>query len=493
MKRSFILLVFMTAVLCMTAQMARQSVGFEQKSSQQHLKTHAPIAQKYAELLKRVEKTTAPAQTRGNDWWEPDTIVSDRGEYDGMGREIFSYNAQGLVASRLFQMQNGRSWENFFRYAYTYDASDNLLSELWQMWENNSWKNVMQDVYTYDGYNNMETSLSQYWDDSAWMNSWYGIFTYDENNNLLTEMWQIWVDDDWENNMQTTYTYNEYNNPLTETDQLWNEAWINDYLYTYSYSGNKPMHILGQMWEDDDWVNDYQADATYDGENVAQVIFQAWDGEQWENDERLSFSYENNNLTKELLEGWTVTNTWEPYYETTYTYDSNNNQTEIVSQYYDWDEEAWIPEYKTTRQYDANNNAHTVENWIWENQWEPDANDCSFFYNNMQSEMWTYAQIATISYIKVNNPNAINDPAQEIAVSVFPNPTSGELRIEMCDMRYEICDIQIFDTFGRKLQVSNLKSQISNPQINIAHLPAGIYFVRIQTENGVVVRKVVKN
>jgi len=77
-------------------------------------------------------------------------------------------------------------------------------------------------------------------------------------------------------------------------------------------------------------------------------------------------------------------------------------------------------------------------------------------------------------------------------ISVYPNPTGGELRIEMCDMRYEICDIAIFDTFGRKLQVSNLKSQISNHQIDISHLPTGIYFLRIQTENGVVVQKVVK-
>ena len=77
-------------------------------------------------------------------------------------------------------------------------------------------------------------------------------------------------------------------------------------------------------------------------------------------------------------------------------------------------------------------------------------------------------------------------------IRIYPNPTDGELRVEMCDMRYEICDITIFDTFGRKLQVSNLKSQISNHQIDISHLPNGVYFLRIQTENGVVVRKVVK-
>jgi hypothetical protein len=40
-------------------------------------------------------------------------------------------------------------------------------------------------------------------------------------------------------------------------------------------------------------------------------------------------------------------------------------------------------------------------------------------------------------------------------------------------------------------QISNLKSQISN-QIDISHLPAGIYFVKIRTETGEEIKKVVK-
>ena len=87
---------------------------------------------------------------------------------------------------------------------------------------------------------------------------------------------------------------------------------------------------------------------------------------------------------------------------------------------------------------------------------------------------------------------------------VYPNPTTGELRIENGEWRKEngewrmekgewrIENIEIFDVFSRKLsQISNLKSQISN-QIDISHLPAGIYFVKIRTETGEVVKKVVK-
>ena len=74
--------------------------------------------------------------------------------------------------------------------------------------------------------------------------------------------------------------------------------------------------------------------------------------------------------------------------------------------------------------------------------------------------------------------------------SVYPNPTTGELRIDNGELRIEMSDMryEIFDIHGRKMpQVSNLKSQISN-QINISHLAAGIYFLQV---NGVVA-KVVK-
>jgi M6 family metalloprotease-like protein len=72
-------------------------------------------------------------------------------------------------------------------------------------------------------------------------------------------------------------------------------------------------------------------------------------------------------------------------------------------------------------------------------------------------------------------------------VRIFPNPTTGELSIEMCDMRYEICDIEIFDIFGKKVS----HPTISHP-ISTSHLPSGIYFLRITTETGVITKKIVK-
>jgi len=72
------------------------------------------------------------------------------------------------------------------------------------------------------------------------------------------------------------------------------------------------------------------------------------------------------------------------------------------------------------------------------------------------------------------------------SVTVYPNPTSGELRIE--SGKWKIKSVAIFDLYGR---MQNVKFSIEN-RLDISHLPAGIYFVRISTEAGEVIKKVFK-
>ena len=74
-------------------------------------------------------------------------------------------------------------------------------------------------------------------------------------------------------------------------------------------------------------------------------------------------------------------------------------------------------------------------------------------------------------------------------ITIHPNPTTGKLKIENGELKIE--NVEIFDVYGRKLQskIVNLQSKIV---IDIAHLTAGIYFVKISTDVGEVVKKVVK-
>ena len=76
-------------------------------------------------------------------------------------------------------------------------------------------------------------------------------------------------------------------------------------------------------------------------------------------------------------------------------------------------------------------------------------------------------------------------------VEVYPNPTDGQLIIDNGELTID--NVEIFDLLGKTVfQLSTLNSQLST-QIDISHLPTGVYFIQIQTENGMIVRKVVKN
>ena len=112
---------------------------------------------------------------------------------------------------------------------------------------------------------------------------------------------------------------------------------------------------------------------------------------------------------------------------------------------------------------------------------------CSFFIkkyycfqNNITIE---------ISYTKVR-PTKIPELPKEENIVLYPNPTTGELHIQISDMRYVTSDIVIYDIFGRIQTIG--KSEIGKSEINISHLPAGIYFVKIGTGKEVISRKVVK-
>jgi len=66
-----------------------------------------------------------------------------------------------------------------------------------------------------------------------------------------------------------------------------------------------------------------------------------------------------------------------------------------------------------------------------------------------------------------------------------------------------IFDVEIFDVMGRMvmtvavetLRATSLQSDIgqSHIEINISHLPAGVYFIKITTDKGTVTKKVMKN
>jgi len=88
-------------------------------------------------------------------------------------------------------------------------------------------------------------------------------------------------------------------------------------------------------------------------------------------------------------------------------------------------------------------------------------------------------------------------------IEIYPNPTTGELRIRKqrsalanYETTFSVCQlgiegVEIYDIMGKKLSTVNYQLSTVN-SIDISHLPSGIYFVKITTEKEVVTKKVVK-
>jgi len=96
----------------------------------------------------------------------------------------------------------------------------------------------------------------------------------------------------------------------------------------------------------------------------------------------------------------------------------------------------------------------------------------------------------------------------ELQIMVYPNPTTGELRVQ--SSKFKIQSIVIFDVYGRNVvtcSASQLYPETKFPSnslegwqpqadgvvVNISHLPNGIYFLQTQTERGVVTKKIAKH
>jgi hypothetical protein len=73
------------------------------------------------------------------------------------------------------------------------------------------------------------------------------------------------------------------------------------------------------------------------------------------------------------------------------------------------------------------------------------------------------------------------------SINVYPNPTTGELKIESGML--SVKNVEIFDVIGKKVFMFQV---FSETVLNISHLQGGFYFVRISTEAGEVMRKVLK-
>ena len=112
--------------------------------------------------------------------------------------------------------------------------------------------------------------------------------------------------------------------------------------------------------------------------------------------------------------------------------------------------------------------------------------DCSFDLHFVESASYRYEPITIGSGGEVG----VVETQCIASLQVFPNPTTGKLRIENGELRIE--NLSIFDVYGRRQKIEYRISDIGKSDINISHLQSGIYFIKIKTENQTITKKIIK-
>ncbi|MFI5163981.1 MAG: T9SS type A sorting domain-containing protein [Bacteroidia bacterium] len=76
----------------------------------------------------------------------------------------------------------------------------------------------------------------------------------------------------------------------------------------------------------------------------------------------------------------------------------------------------------------------------------------------------------------------------KFSVEVYPNPTSGKFTIKSDAL--QITNVEIYNVLGEKIYSST--QQISNSVIDISFQPSGVYFLKLETDKGIAVKKILK-
>lgn len=85
---------------------------------------------------------------------------------------------------------------------------------------------------------------------------------------------------------------------------------------------------------------------------------------------------------------------------------------------------------------------------------------------------------------------AIHDVVDGISMTMFPNPTEGLFNINMINTNNVEVEVQVVDAIGKVIDSKQLNGYDIRTSFDLTTRPAGIYFVRILTDGGILTKRI---
>ena len=93
--------------------------------------------------------------------------------------------------------------------------------------------------------------------------------------------------------------------------------------------------------------------------------------------------------------------------------------------------------------------------------------------------------------ITIRDVTSVKSPFQSDALTLYPNPTSGMLNLEIDDPSFRVGEIQIFDPFGKLVFAQPFQPSVSN-SLDVSELSPGVYVLHLKFSERQMVKKFIK-
>jgi hypothetical protein len=86
---------------------------------------------------------------------------------------------------------------------------------------------------------------------------------------------------------------------------------------------------------------------------------------------------------------------------------------------------------------------------------------------------------------KIENGDAISENTDN-DISIYPNPAKDFVKLSAVGI--QLSAVKVYNCLG--MMIEEIKVNANEAEINILDYKAGVYFINIETENGVIVKQV---
>jgi hypothetical protein len=408
----------------------------------------------------RLEKWQFDGQGRQTLWavlfWENEYLA-----YKGLFRERNVFDVNGNISESYYDgwSISPFDWINYKRTLNYYDSQNRLTCEVNFEWnsQNQTWDSTEYSILEYNAEGLLERTTG--WEQEEGTGIFYPKLRFDYEYNTAgdmilgirlfynpnTQLWYYMVKEErtWDEHhrkIQSWYwKYEEHIEawiPLEKDHWVWDEA------------GNMTLYEYYRIGEDTvTWMPSIKSEMVYNplGRIMKNTGYSGNDLGEWEPGYMREFDYIHDTLLiEDALSQWdTGSASWKGVDMHLYTIDSLNRRH--TDSYYKWI--VHVQDFSlSTRDY--------------------------YFYSRPGSQ-------------------GLNQ-LEQLSVEVWPNPTSGLFRVQGVNPGFDIKSLELIDLYGKILIKHNFKQGVDTFQPDISHLPTGIYYVRINLENRIIVKKIVK-